>query len=454
MKTELNDKGNLSSELTIVLEPDDYKKAFEEQIKSYKKKAHLKGFRKGKTPMTAIRKMYGKTVLAEVVYDTLNKSLEEYIVKKELDILGNPLPSEDQEVIDFDLRNMGSFEFKFDIGMAPDFEVKGVDVTDEYESIAIHITDTDLDEEIEALRKRMGEQKEVEGEVEEMDIIALDCIEIGSENETPFQTEINVMPDRMTESSKKTFLGQSIGFSTEIDLYDLEKNTTGDYINKYFLKDAPENVASKFTATIVKIKRLIPAELDESFYEKAFGPGKVANEEEAREMLQKDLTPFYESQALSLTKRKILEHLIEINVVEMPDEFLKRWLLASNEELSADQVEDEYGDFSKNLRWTLIKKKLSGEYGIEIAPEEIRAAMKEKIKAQFAQYGYGMMGGNEYDGIVERMMQNQQSVQEEYEEILADKVLDGIMERVKMTEKTLNTEEYKEILEELRQNKG
>ena len=136
----------------------------------------------------------------------------------------------------------------------------------------------------------------------------------------------------------------------------------------------------------------------------------------------------------------------------MPDEFLKRWLLASNEQLTPEQVEDDYEGFAKNLRWTLIKSKLGKKYEIEVDVEDIKKSMIEKTKAQFAQYGYGLMQDFDYEGMAERMMQNQEQVQKEFDEILAERVLDHVLDNVSLKNLSINTEEYKSIVEDLRQN--
>ena len=207
-----------------------------------------------------------------------------------------------------------------------------------------------------------------------------------------------------------------------------------------------ENLALKF---------LHPAEINEDFFTKAFGPDSgIENEEGMRDRLKNDLEEFYKSQGMSITKRKILEHLVDTNDMQLPDEFLKRWLLSSNDKLNEQQIEEEYPDFVKNLKWTLIKKELNKKYEINITIEDIKAAMIEKFKAQFAQYGYGMMGDMDYDGIADRMMQNQESVQKEYEELLAEGIMDKIVEEVSLKDKVISTEEYKKILDEFNQNKG
>ena len=134
----------------------------------------------------------------------------------------------------------------------------------------------------------------------------------------------------------------------------------------------------------------------------------------------------------------------------MPDEFLKRWLLSSNEKATAEDIEKDYDSFVKNLKWTLIKQKIAKKEEIEITPEDIRAGLKKKIERQFAQYG-GYPGIN-YDDMVDRLAQNQETVQKEYEELLAENVLDKALEMVKLKTKAVSLDEYKDIVAKLQEN--
>ena len=221
MKTELRDNGKLSSLLTVELSPGDYKDKFEKELKKYKDKAHLKGFRKGKTPLSAIKKMYGKNVLSEVVYGELNKTIENYIVEEKIDILGNPLPVADQAPINFDLKNLETYEFTFEIGHAPEFTVEGVDTGATYESYSIELSDKDVEEEINQLQKRLGEQEEIDAEIEELDILTLKINEKNPENEEAFETDITIMPDRMTEAYKAEYIGKTKGYKSEVNIFKL-----------------------------------------------------------------------------------------------------------------------------------------------------------------------------------------------------------------------------------------
>ena len=454
MKTELIDKGDLSSELTIVIEPTDYKSEFDKEIRKYSQKSQLKGFRKGKVPLSAIKKMYGKSVLADVIDKKVQTTLQEVIAEKELDILGGPVSSEDQKMIDFDLKNLGDFEFKFDLGMAPEIDVKGVSPSDKHMNYHVKVEDATVDEQMSDLRKRMGTQEDTDEPIDTLDIVSLKISEVNSENEEPYSAEITIMPDRMTDAYKEEYLGKSMGYKGQIDVFEIEKDASEDYVRKYFLKDAPENVGKTFDTEVVGSKRLIPAEVNEDFFKTAFGSNEeITDEASAKAKLREDLEKFYEQQGLSITKRYILESLIEQNEMTFPDAFLKRWLAVANDNLTPEQIENEYDDFSKNLRWTLIKKEITKKEGLDVGVEDIRTSMIEKFKAQFAQYGYGAgLDSINYEDVADRMMQNQESVQKEYEELLAEKVLDSILGSVTLEDKEVSIDEYKKIVEELQQN--
>ena len=165
----------------------------------------------------------------------------------------------------------------------------------------------------------------------------------------------------------------------------------------------------------------------------------------------KAMAEYFDKQGTSITKRKVLEALVEANQVDLPHDFLKRWLLATNENLTSEQVEEEYESFEKNLKWTLIKKALSKQFEIEITPQAIKDSIIAKLKAQFGAYSYA---GIDYDQMAQNVLQKQEHVEKEYEELMAEEVLNAVLEAVTLEEKILSFEEYKEVVQELQQNIG
>ncbi len=453
MKTELTEAGTLCSRLTITIEKDDYKPTYDKELKKYSKQAQMKGFRKGKVPMSAIKKMYGRGILAEVIDKKIQETIQSEI--KDLSILGSPIAAEEQEFFDFDVKDLQDYTFKFDIGLAPEIDVKGVSAQDKYEKYQVDIDEVMLEEGMMDIRKRMGTQEEIEAPIEEKDIVTLQITESPSELDEPYSTEIMIMPDRMTDAYREEYTGKTIGYKGTVDIYELEKDTDEAYVEKYFLKDAPDGVGRLYATEVKMIKRLVPAEVNEEFYQSAFGED-VKDETVAKEKLKENLSDYYTTQSQAITKRKILESLIENHDITFPDPFLKRWLKASNDKLSEEQIASEYADFTKNLKWTLIKEKIARDQDIKVEPDSVRSHLVENFKQQFAQYGYGAGMGMDLDfeSIGDRLMQDQQAVQRGYEEVLADKVFDHIVGTVQLVDKNVNQEEYQNIVKELQENNG
>ncbi|MEL6123386.1 MAG: trigger factor family protein [Bacteroidota bacterium] len=243
MKTELIETGHLTSQLNVVIETDDYKTEFEKELRKQQNQAHLKGFRKGKTPLSAVRKMFGKSILGELINDKMQKAIGDYIVEHELDILGNPLPAADQQLIDFDPKNLVDYAFKFDLGLAPEITVNGLEGVS-YDTYEVGFGDTEIDEELDNLRKRNGTQEEIDAPVEVMDIVSASITSLADDAE--WTGDITFMPDRLNSHYRDEIIGRTAGFEMDVDIYEFEKNASEDYVSKYFLKDAPEGIGRQF----------------------------------------------------------------------------------------------------------------------------------------------------------------------------------------------------------------
>jgi trigger factor len=453
MKTELIDKGQLSSQLTITIHPEDYNGKLESELKKHKNEAHLKGFRKGKAPLSVIKKFYGKNILANVIDSKIQETLSEYIVNNKLDLLGNPIPAVDQEPIDFDLANLGDFSFAFDLGFAPQFEVKGASASDTHPNYIIKIDEADIIDELESLRKRHGNRAEVDSPIELMDVVHLTIVESRPiDEESTFTSEFPVLIERLNDDVQAKLIGKKKGSDLDINVYELEKNAKEEYVKKYFLKDAPENVTADFKATVTKIIRVTPAELNEEFFEKAFANEDVKNEADAKAKIREYIEHFYKNQSDSITRRFVLESLVGQNNLTLPDEFLKRWLIYSNENVNAADIDAEYPAMVQNLTWTLIKKQIAEKEDIKVTSDEIKEQFRVKFEEQLRQWGYGSMEGINMGDIVDRMMQNQEEVEKTFEEIRSNKVMDSIMNTIQLSPKEVTKEEYQEIVKKLNEN--
>ena len=147
--------------LELTLEPSDYAPKFESEIKKYKNQAQLKGFRKGMTPVSVIKKMYGKSILSDVINEAIQDKLFGYLDEQNLNYLGQPLPNRDENLVfNLDVNNLKDYKFSFDLGLAPELDVKGVSETDEYNYFDVSIPDSIVEEEFMAARRRFGKRVE------------------------------------------------------------------------------------------------------------------------------------------------------------------------------------------------------------------------------------------------------------------------------------------------------
>jgi len=448
-KVVREDIDNLTTTITVTLEKSDYEPQFKAELNKYRKQGQMKGFRKGKTPLSVIKKMYGKGILSDVINGSLQNALYEYLTEEKLPVLGQPIPSEDQEPVSFDLKDMDDFVFKFDLGLAPEFEVQGLDGT--FEKLTVEIEDEMVEEDLLAARKRAGERTQPEDEILENDIVKFFGKEKGLE-ESGVETEFSILVSNTQEAAKKEILKLKKGDKVTLNLSELEPDKDEDYVRKYLMNlDDDDNleVNPEFECEVVEVNRVEPAALGQEFYDKAFGEGEVSSEDEAREKIKEQISSFYDAQAEALMSRDIQEALIEANDVELPEDFLKRWMLASNENLTRKQIEKEYGRFSKNLQWSLVRNKLVERFEISVEEAEIMDKFRQQIRGYFG--GQAMPGMEQIvDSTAMRMMEDEKQREQVYNEVLTDKLFKALADEVEVKEKPVSRETFEEEVQKAR----
>lgn len=452
MKIEKQHLDDLNAVIKLTIEKSDYEDSFNTELKNYKNKVQLKGFRKGKTPLSSIKKMYGKSVLLDVVNKTLQEKLSGYLVEEKLDILGNPIPSTDQEQMDIDIKELKDFNFSFDIGLAPKIEVQGASETDEYLEYDIQIPDDLLQEELDMRRKRFGEQVNPKTDIEEDDLILIKANELdgSTEKEKGHQTGFSMLVSRIGDDDvKKKILGGKVGDTFDFDIYSIEKDVDEKHVKKYLLNlddDEEKEIGKKFKGEIEKLTRVELAELNQDFFDQAFGKDKIKSEAEAKESIKDELSAFYEKQQKSLVFRGIMEALIEKNQMDLPDEFLKRWLNSNNPEVKPEDIDKEYNGFEKNLRWSLIKSKLAKDLNVEVSPEELRESVKKKIMSYMAQY---QQSDFDVEPMINNYLGNKEQVEKEYEEAMAEKLFEEIYSKVTLKPEKITIDDFRNKVQEI-----
>ena len=446
-KTSIDD---LNVVVRIAIEKQDYEATVNETLKDYRKKANMPGFRKGMVPAGLIKKMYGKSALAEEVNKLLGRELTKYIVDENLNILGEPLPSvTEKAIVDFD--KDADFEFAFDLGLSPVINVDYAKIgkLPYYEVI---VDSNLIDNQIEGYANRFGENipAEVVGEKETMigDFAQLDAeglvLESGIVSEN-VQVAVQLIKD---EAIQKLFIGAKVG---DVLKFNPRVAMANDHEVAHLLKvkdDEINAVEADFNFTISKINTFVPAVINEELIKKVYGDAtEVKTIEEFREKILEELKSnnIYSSNYRFLVDAKAA--LTNAVAMKLPEEFLKRWLVETNDKVTAEQIEEEFANYRTDFEWTLIKTQLVKENGLKIDEQDITAMAREMALMQFRQYGMFNVPEEYLDNYANSILQDKDQKHRMTEKKIEDKVLELIKEKCGLETKPVTQKEFDDLFE-------
>ncbi len=441
MDIVLDQKTPTEASIKITLKQADYQPKVEEKIKEYARKANLKGFRPGKVPKAIIQRMYGKSILVDEINHILSHSLNDYILEKKIQILGEPLPNKDQiKSIDWD--NQMDFLFEYEIGMAQDFQVnltKKKKVT----SYHIKVDKKMIDETTANLQKQHGGH--IHPETSELTDILSGLLEQPS---TDLKNNTAIEIEQLDTKVQKSFIGKKIADVIQFDVRKVFKDD--DLISVHTGKKPEEakDVGGKFQFKVETISRPELAELNQEFFDKIFGPGSVKDEAEFRQKIEDSIASNYRRETDTLLVRHIQESMIKDVKVVMPDRFLKKWLLATNDgKITEEDIEKEYQAYSRELRWSLIKNKIASEHGIKVEHEEIIETTKGMIRSQFGPAGNSPQIEDSLDSFVDNYLKGEEgnNYTKVHNQVHADKIFNLIKEKITISDKNVDVEQFKKI---------
>ncbi len=446
-KTSIDD---LNVVVRIAIEKQDYEPTVNETLKDYRKKANMPGFRKGMVPAGLIRKMYGKAAVADEVNKLLSRELTKYIADENLNILGEPLPSlTEQAMIDFD--SPADMEFAFDLGLSPEISVD-FDKIGKLPYYEIAVDDQLIDNQIQGYTNRFGENSpaEVVGEKETTigDFVQLDGdgnVLEGGISSLNVQMSVQLIKD---DSVQKLFVGSKVG---DVLKFNPKVALQNDHEVAHLLKikdDQIDTVEGDFNFTINTINTFVAAEIDDSLFKKIYGEETdVKTGEEMREKIGAELKSnlIYSSDyRFSIDAKEIFTKAVSM---KLPEEFLKRWLVETNEKVTVEQIEEEFDHFRTDLEWTLIKSKLVKENEIRIEEADITAMAREMARMQFQQYGMSNVPDEYLDNYANSILQNKEQKQKMAEKKIEDKVLELIKEKAGVDLKQVTQKEFDDLFE-------
>lgn len=371
--------GQLTATIKMVISSADYSESVTKILKDYQRKANVPGFRPGHVPFGMIKKLYGSSVFADEVNKLVSDKLNRYILDEKLDILGQPLPNMEL-TRQFDHEQDQEIEFFFDLGLAPDFNV----VLDEHMAIDYHLIKVDnemIDKYVDDMRQRFGTttNPEVAGA---KDILSGDFKQLAADGnvlEGGITHETRLTIDSIADEDLK---GRLIGsMAGDIVVINPKKATRTSVEVAAMLgidKEEAEGIDSDFSFAITEISTMSPSELNEELYEKVFPGSGILTEEEFRNKIRNESEHAFIADSDHLFAHHAQEKLVETINIPLPDEFMKRWLIESNEgKLSAEELEKNYDKYAEGMKWQLIENKIIKEAGIEVADQEIKDYVKD-----------------------------------------------------------------------------
>lgn len=430
----------LNAVVKVDIAKDDYADKVDKILKDYRKNANIPGFRKGHVPMGMVKKQYGQAVLVDEVNKLLQDSLNKYLTEEKLDVLGNPIPKEQE---DFDW-NKESYTFEFELGLSPEFEVN-LDVEKPVTHYNIVADDEMVENQIKNIQKQYGKliSKDV---VEEDDIVAgtFKNEEEGIENETSIELE-----KIKGKKNLDKFVGAKVGDTISLKTRDLFEDAH-DLMNHLKVEhDKAHGLDIEVEFTISEINKRELADLDQELFDKIFGKDTVKTVTELKEKIKEDAAKQFQQQSDQQLMNDVTEKLIETTQFDLPKEFLQKWIQTVGEKpMTEEEAKEEYEKSEKGLRFQLIEGKLIQENNLEVKFEDLKAFAVDKIKQQMAQFGQMDPSEKELDDIAARILSNQDEVKRLSEQLMNEKLLDFYKEKMKFEEKEVTYEEFvKEIYE-------
>ena len=439
--------------MTITLEKEDYQAEVEKTLKDCRKRANVPGFRPGMTPMGLIKRQYGAAVKVDVVNKRLGEKLYEYVRENKIQMLGEPLPSDKQEALNFEGEE--PLTFKFDIAVAPEFEAKlsGKDKIDYYN---ITVDDKLIDQQVEMYQQRAGHYDKVEAyDAEQRDMLKGDLRELDADGNVKeggiTVADAVLMPQYMkVDDQKKLFDGAKLG---DIITWNPRKAyPESDVEVSSLLKIQKEDVKDHegdFTYQITEISRYVKAEVNQELFDQTFGEGNVKDEKEFRQKICDMISQQFKSDSdykFLLDVRKHMEK--KVGKLEFPEALLKRVMLNNNKDKGEKFVEENFEASIKELGWHLIKEQLVAAQEIKVEDNDLKNVAKEAARAQFAQYGMSNVPDEYLENYAAEMLKKRENVDGLVDRAVDVKLTEALKGVVKLNEKDVTLEDFQKMLQE------
>ena len=451
MNVSLQNIDKVSALLTVKLEKADYQEKVDKSLKKLRQKAQVPGFRPGMVPMSLVKKMYGKSVIAEEVNKALSEAVYKYIQDNNVSILGEPLPNEDkQPEIDFD--TMEEFEFLFDIALAPEFKAE-VDAKDKVDYYLIDVTEDMVNNQVKAYTQRNGKYEKVDV-YEDKDMLKgllAELDENGNTKEGGIQVEGAVMmPSYMKNDEQKAiFANAKVNDVLVFNPHTAWEGNAAELSSLLKIdKEEAAEMKSNFSYQVEEVTRFVEGELTQEIFDQVCGKDVVKTEEEFRVKIKEVIANQFVADSdykFLIDVRKMLME--KVGKLEFPDALLKRIMRMNNQDKDEKFVDDNYDKSIEELTWHLIKEQLVKANNIKVEQEDVVNMAKEATRAQFAQYGMMSVPEDLLENYAKEMLKKKESVEGLVNRVVETKLASALKSQVKLNNKTISAEEFNKMFE-------
>lgn len=449
MNISRNDVSEVNAIVTITIDEADYAEKVDKALRDYRRRANIPGFRPGMAPLGMIKKMYGRGVKADELNRVLQDAIFNYIRENDIDILGEPLPVDDQEPVDFD--NDTTFNFKFELGLAPAYE-PALNKKDNLKYYNITVTDEMVDKQVENYAARFGKYNDVD-EAHGKDMIKGAMDQLDAEGNV-LEGGIHVDEATMAadyikdEEQKKLLEGAKKG---TVVRFNPKKAYDSDVELSSMLRISKEKAAemtSDFNLTINNIVRYTPSEVNQELFDKVYGKDSVKSLEEFRTKVADGIRANYKEDSeykLGIDAKALA--IKKMGKLVFPEEFLRRWLLRTNEKITEEQLKNDFPAMLDDLKWYIFKNRMAKAHDLKIEEDEIKTFARRMARMQFAQYGMTEVPDDILDNYTKEFTQKEETIRNISEKVLEEKVVNIMREAAKLTETEISVDDFNKMFE-------
>ncbi|WP_297624003.1 trigger factor [uncultured Rikenella sp.] len=430
---------NQTALLRVTVGEADYKEQVDKQLKEYKRKANVPGFRPGMVPMGVINKMYRKGVLADVAYRKATDAAFEYIKENNIETVGDLMPSETKQG-DLDFENGTDFEFVYEIGLAPEIDL----ALTKKNSVTKYVIEPNDD-----MRKgfRSNYMRRF-GKLVDVDVVADEEALTGTltQGDDVKIEDAYVGLISMDEKARKPFIGKKVGDAVEVDVNEIYK-TPSQRASILGVKEAElEGMNPKYTFTITQIRKFAEPEMNEEFFKLAFPAGDVTTPEQFDARIDEQVRGELAKETEYKFTTDLRKYLLEKTKLALPEAFLKDWLYRVNEgKFSMEEIEKDFPQFLDMIRWDMIRRKVMKDNNLEVTQEDVKAGARDVAMMQFQYYGMHTVADDMLENFVGSILGNKEEVRKIYDTVAERKAVAAIADQIKVNEKTVTPEEFQKL---------